>query len=323
MDPVTRAARLEELIRAYQDALDVVEVAPAVVFVRRNWMPVVRRLRRPRPTWYLRLLIRQHVARSVEKLSRHYSARSALDATDKSLAAERRLIKTFSDSLPPAAIRRARLMLAVAVLVLARWAMRLLTSGSPDGKKTFDKISSLMSTDMKNVGDAIDALFSATPEILLALTLALAAGGYGALRVVAPSFRVKRIILNQRLRPLDGFRRAVTAGSATRSTGVYELEAAIMRELGGRPLREFPIDLCASFLWVYVVIALGAAFWWEGAAWNPAEMYTGMSLVGVGLLRLALLVCAWWRRSRAWSTRVREAAEERPEARLMSATASV
>jgi len=194
--------------------------------------------------------------------------------------------------------------------VLARLAMRLLMSGSPDGEKTFDKISSVMSTDVKNVGDAIDALISTKPAVLLTVTLALAAGGYVALRVVAPSFRLKRMILNQRLRPLDGFAGAVTVGSATRSTGIYELEAALMRELGGRPTREFPIDLCASFLWVYVVVVLGSTFWWYGAAWGePTQMYTGTTLVGVGLLRLALLAWVWWRRSRVWRVRVREAAQ--------------
>lgn len=319
----TRAARLEELLNAYQDVLDVVELAPPVVFVRRSWRPVVRRLRRPRPTWYLRLLLRQHVARRVEKLCRVYSARVALDPTNESLAAERRLIKTFSESLPPLAVQRTRLILAVAIFVLARFAARLVTLPDDDGRKAFDSISSLMSPDVKNVGDALDTLLSASPQALLLLSLALAAGAYVVLRALVPPFRLKRITLNQRLRPTDGFRNAVTMGSATRSTGVYELEAEVMRELGARPLREFPIDLFATLLSLYALIFLGGAFWWEGASWNdPTETQVGMSLVGIGLARLVFLAWEWWRRSRVWRAGDHDTIEERPPMPLAPVAAS-
>jgi hypothetical protein len=231
MTTTGRAARLEELLRAYQDALDIADAAPPVVFPRRSRRPVLRLLRRLRPTWYLRLLVRQHVTRGVEKLRRCYAARAALGPADQSLAAERRLL----DARP-----------------------------ARDGKG----------------------------------------------------------ILKQRLRPLDGFRDAVATGAATRSTGAYELEAAMIGELGGRPLRELPLDLCASLVLVYPVAVLGGVTWSYGASWDdPTGIHVGMAWAAVALVRVAWLTWVWRRRSRVWCVGGRGAGEARPEALLAPAAA--
>jgi len=254
MTTTGRAARLEELLRAYQDALDIADAAPPVVFPRRSRRPVLRLLRRPRPTWYLRLLVREHMTRGVEKLCRC--------------------------------------------------------------------VSSLMSPDIKSIGDAVDALVNARPQALALVSLVLAAAAYVVLRLAVPPFRLKRIILNQRLRPLDGFRDAVATGAATRSTGVYELEAAMIGELGGRPLREFPLDLCASLVLVYPVALLGGMTWWYGASWDdPTGIHVGMAFVAVALVRVAWLTWVWRRRSRLWRVGGQGAGEARPEARLAPAAA--
>ena len=214
----------------------------------------MRLLRRPRPTWYLRLLVREHVTRGVEKLRRC--------------------------------------------------------------------VSSLMSPDIKSIGDAVDALVNARPQALALVSLVLAAAAYVVLRLAAPPFRLKRIILNQRLRPLDGFRDAVTTGAATRSTGVYELEAAMIGELGGRPLREFPLDLCASLVLVYPVALLGGMTSWYEASWDdPTGIHVGMAFVAVALVRVAWLTWVWRRRSRLWRVGGQGAGEARPEARLAPAAA--
>jgi len=309
MTTTTRADRLEELLRVYQDALGVVDMAPPVVFVRRNRRAVVRRLRRPRPTWYLRMLVRQHVARAVEALSRAYAARAALNPGDRNLAAERRLLGLFRDALPPTAVRRARIVFVVVVLVLARVATHFtlqdVGTTTKDGKNPIDSVSSLMSPDVKGVGDAVDSLLTASPETLLLASFMLTVSAYVVLRFVLPSFRLKRMILNQGLAPSGGFGGAVTAGATSQTTGTYQLEAAIFRELGRRPLREFPLDLFASLLLLYPVAWLGGLYCWYGVTWDdPLETRVGIALVGVAVARFAWLAWVWLRRSRIWSPSV-------------------
>jgi len=117
-----------------------------------------------------------------------------------------------------------------------------------------------------SIADATATLTRAGMRDLLLVVVGLVLALYAILRPITSGFRLKRMLFN--LHPdFDHYRRRVPARwHASRSTGIYRLESALLDELGGPPHREVPVDLIVSaiglipLLWVIgVMVEIGAS----------------------------------------------------------------
>jgi hypothetical protein len=151
------------------------------------------------------------------------------------------------------------------------------------------------------VNEALRALLNGGLKQVALVLLGLALSLYVVLRPFVPAFRLKRMMFNLAPEP-EGRRRSATARwSVQQTTGIYERERALFKELGGRAPREFPFDLVVPALAMLAPLVLGVLFVRLGyvdlvVEDRPADLGVGVWVFVVALLRLGWLYQTWRRR---------------------------
>jgi hypothetical protein len=268
------------LLRGYQQTLETVDRLPSIV-----WVPWLRSRRppqslflAPRPRWLVRYFLIFHIERTCASLSRRLYARSALNESSEHEVAERQVLEEYRRSLPTVANRTYLVVAALLVLIVSRWfvsnavdytreyAETQRSAGIPNEteRRALELVGKLAGTDL-TIGGILNVLPSWLAEggdvFLLGLT-AVALATYVVLRPSVAAFRVKRMLLNLYPDAEQTYRVTPMAWSVQRATGIYDLEATAMRNLGTSPPREVPFDLGILALLMAVPLMAG----WYGLA---------------------------------------------------------
>jgi hypothetical protein len=300
------SSRLGMLLRAFHSALESVDGLPIAPVVpsnyRRSGLP--GRLRAlPRPRWFLRYFMVVHIHSLLGALERRYSSRAALGLASQADDHDRKAIQDFRQGMPPVHTKGLLTALLVLVVLLSQplletFAEALTTLGSgaqvmaevttdvssevrsrgvrapgvatvgPGTRRLMQELKGSVSSNISgtSIADAMATLTKAGMRDLLLVLVGLVLALYAILRPITSGFRLKRTLFN--LHPdFDRYRRRVPARwHASRSTGIYRLESALLDELGGPPHREVPVDLIVSaiglipLLWVVgVILEIGAS----------------------------------------------------------------
>lgn len=297
---------LGKLLRAFHSVLESVDALPIAPVVPSNYRRsgIASRLHAlPRPRWFLRYFVVVHIHSVLGALDRRYSARAALGLASQLDDHDRRAIQEFRQGLPPVHTKALLTALLVAVVLLSQPLLEtfsevLSTLGNgaqvmvavstdvssevrdrgvrapavatvgPGTRRLMEELKGSVSSSVSgtSIADAMATLTKAGMRDLLLVLVGLVLALYAILRPITSGFRLKRMLFN--LHPdFDHSRRRVPARwHASRSTGIYRLESAVVDELGGPPHREVPLDLIVSavglipLLWVIgVVLEIGAS----------------------------------------------------------------
>jgi hypothetical protein len=332
--------RLGKLLRAFHSVLESVTglpIAPVVPSNHRRSGIASRLYALPRPRWFLRYFVVLHIHSMLGALDRRYSARAALGLASRADDHDRRAIQEFRQGLPPVHTKGLLTALLVLVVLLSQplletFAEVLSTLGNgaqamvtvstdvssevrdrgvrapavatvgPGTRRLMEELKGSVSSSISgtSIADAMATLTKAGMRDLLLVLVGLVLALYAILRPITSGFRLKRMLFN--LHPdFDRHRRRVPVRwHASRSTGIYRLESALLDELGGPPHREVPLDLIVSaiglipLLWVIgVILEIGASTPGLGfMALQYAVLF--IALVGV---RAHWLLTTWRQRS--------------------------
>jgi hypothetical protein len=297
---------LGKLLRAFHSVLESVDGLPIAPVVPSNYRRsgIAGRLYAlPRPRWFLRYFVVVHIHSVLGALDRRYSSRAALGLASQADDHDRRAIQEFRQGLPPVHTKGLLTALLVAMVLLSQPLLETFSevlSSLGNGAQAVVAVSTDVSSEVRDRGVRTPAVATVRPEtrqlmeelkgsvsssisgtsiadatatltragmrdlllVLVGLVLAL----YAILRPITSGFRLKRMLFN--LHPdFDHYRRRVPVRwHASRSTGIYRLQSALLDELGGPPHREVPVDLIVSaiglipVLWVIgVVLDIGAS----------------------------------------------------------------
>jgi hypothetical protein len=320
--------RLGMLLRAFRSALESVDdlpIAPVVPSRYRRSGFASRLHALPRPRWFLRYFMVLHIHSLLGALDRRYSSRAALGLASQADDHDRRAIQEFRRGMPPAHTKGLLTALLVLVVLLSQplletFAEVLSTLGNgaqaiatvstdvssevrsrgvhtpgvatvgPGTRRLMEELKGSVSSSISgtSIADAMATLTKAGMRDLLLVLVGLVLALYAILRPITSGFRLKRMLFN--LHPdFDHYRRRVPVRwHASRSTGIYRLESALLRELGGPPHREIPVDLIVSaiglipllwFIGVILEIGVSTPVWasWRlntpssSSRWSPCE----------------------------------------------------
>jgi hypothetical protein len=273
----------------------------------------------PRPRWLLRYFVVSHIDRVLASLSRRYSARAALGSAPDSDQRDREAVREFQQSLPPTRHKIYLILLIVATVLLGRPIVdRVVTivlnmtelndsslAGSPElrqqVRETVERLSGALTPDFTTVNEALRALLNGGLKQVALVLLGLALSLYVVLRPFVPAFRLKRMLFNLAPESKERRRSASARWSVPQTTGIYERERTLFKELGGQALREFPFDLAVPALAMLAPLVLGGLFVRLGyvdpiVEDRPIDLGIGVWLFIVALLRLGWLYQTWRRR---------------------------
>jgi hypothetical protein len=322
--PVTAASPVRGLLAAYQGVLDVMHdlpAAPQVLWTHADRGPRAWVRYLPRPKWLLRLFVVRHIDATLGLLERRYCAHAALGSLTESGDGDRAAVKEFRQSLPPVRRGLHLLLLAAAVLTVARPLLgpivvmtQTVDAGLPAGTERSGKLEAVratlktltegFSTDVSAINKTIGTLVNGGAQQAGVLALALALAVYLVLRPFVPAFRLKRMLFNlapDRRRPPPS---ATSRWSLSQSAGVYERERLVLAELGVRAPREFPFDLVVPALAMLApLIAAGRGIAGALTLTAPEDRWLfavmGTLFLTIATARLAWLFLVWRRRLRA------------------------
>jgi hypothetical protein len=302
-------ATVRLLLLAYADTLDVIDGLPVAPMVATGWHWWSRPdapIRLPRVRWMLRSLTLWHIERVLAGAERVFRRRAALGIAAPGEADALGAVTDFRASLQSRSRVLRVAVLAIAALVLARVIATLLSHLGTHGRLTtptaaerlFDNALHAL-LEPGSFGSEVTALSNA-PLIGLVLDgLLLGVCLYLIFRLVAGTFRLKRLLLN--LYPhADSMRGSTPATwSVSRSTGVYRLERETFAAFGAHVPGEPPLDLLASLappiIWVTLCLAVtlsasaGYTFWNQFAA----VAFILIIFCTPAVIRLAWLAAAW------------------------------
>jgi len=304
------AATVRLLLLAYADTLDVVDGLPVTPMVATGWHWWSRPdapIRLPRVRWMLRSLTLWHIERVLAGAERVFRRRTALGIAAAGEADALTAVADFRASLPSRSRVLRVSVLAIAALVLARVVATLLSHLGTHGRLTaptaaerlYDNVLNAPLGGPSSFSSEVTALSNAPLIGLVADGVLLGVCLYLIFRLVAGTFRLKRLLLN--LYPhADSMRGSTPATwSVSRSTGVYRLEQETFAAFGARVPGEPPLDLLASLALpiIWVALCVGAVL--GGSAglmfWNQFEAvaFTLIILGTPAVIRLAWLAAAW------------------------------
>lgn len=247
------------MLVSYQSVLDAVDGLRPLPMVLRRHAGMWRH--RPCPKWLLRFFVVHHIDRSLERLSRRYSARAALGLATATEVVDRDAVDEFRKSLPPSRQKVFIALLIVAVIVLCRPIINVLVpviiratrAGTPSSDirqhtlEALEKVGSAFTANFASINDAFESVVAGGPMLCGFVVLSIALATYVVLRPFVPAFRFKRLLFN--LAPEVERWQTVSIGwSVPQSGGVYERERRLFHELGVRPPGEVPVDLAVSML---------------------------------------------------------------------------
>jgi hypothetical protein len=317
-----RGSQVRELLEAYQGVLDTTRglpLAPRVLWRHGDRGGLGRIHYLPRPRWLLRYFVVSHIDRVLASLSRRYSARAALGSAPDSDQRDREAVREFQQSLPPTRHKIYLILLIVATVLLGRPIVdRVVTivlnmtelndsslAGSPElrqqVRETVERLSGALTPDFTTVNEALRALLNGGLKQVALVLLGLALSLYVVLRPFVPAFRLKRMLFNLAPESKERRRSASARWSVPQTTGIYERERTLFKELGGQALREFPFDLAVPALAMLAPLVLGGLFVRLGyvdpiVEDRPIDLGIGVWLFIVALLRLGWLYQTWRRR---------------------------
>jgi hypothetical protein len=300
------AATVRLLLLAYADTLDVIDGLPVTPMVATGWHWWSRPdapIRLPRVRWMLRSLTLWHIERVLAGAERVFRRRTALGIAAAGEADALTAVTDFRASLPS----RSRVLriaaLAIAALVLARVLATLLShlgthrtlTAPTAAERLYDHALSAL-LEPSSFGSEVTALSNA-PLIGLVLDgLLLGVCLYLILRLVAGTFRLKRLLLN--LYPhADSMRGSTPATwSVSRSTGVYRLERETFAAFGARVPGEPPLDLLTSLALPIIWVAAAAIASYPAEPTWASFGNSAFFLIIIctpAVIRLAWLAAAW------------------------------
>lgn len=268
----------------------------------------------PRPRWFLRYFVVDHMRRTLDTVHRRLLARAALGHPDDD-EAQRQAVAYYAESLPP----QHRLLYSTSLVALTVVLTRFLLLHVPGAAAQFggtgtageaDVIHRLLTAIERTAADiaSLDGLLSALATSPLRttafVTTSLATVLFVELRWLVPAFRLKRMLWNLHPRT-DLLTRTPASWSVQRAVGVYSCERSLARQLGAPPPREVPFDLIVSVLALPCLLFLAGMLVEMGTvdAAEPGEpwlSYTLAAAIALGVItRLGWLTHTWLRRMHA------------------------
>jgi hypothetical protein len=281
-----------ELLNAYERTMNAIDDLGPIVTVSSRSL-----LRIPRPTWLLRLLVVDHVDRTLDGVCRRYVARAALHL-GASEDDDHHAARCYRESLPP--IRRrtytvllATLAIVVASMTLPRTVAVFNVAGSPASVREFISALESQVTNPIAVDSILDQLGRANYDVFGYVVSGVLLIMYLLLRPVAAVFRVKRMIFN--LYPdFERLPSVPISLSVRRTTGLYALEERLLREIGARRPPQLPFDLLVATLLIpFFVIGFAK----DLNSQDPSTFLLAVVVEVLVLARLAWLFQTWRRRS--------------------------
>lgn len=286
------------------------------------WVPSIHRrtgIRRwvhtlPRPRWFLRYFVVDHMRRTLDAVRRRLLARAALGHPDDD-EAQRQAVANYVESLPP----QHRLLYSAGLIAVTVVLTRFLLLHVPGAAAQFggtgtageaDVIARLLTEVERTAAgmgsfDGLLAALATSPLRTTAFVItSLATVLFVELRWLVPAFRLKRMLWN--LHPRTDLLTSTPASwSVQRAVGVYSCERSLARQLGAPPPREVPFDLIVSVLALPCLLFLAGMLVEMGTvdAAEPGEpwlSYTLAAAITLGVLtRLGWLTRTWLRRMHA------------------------
>jgi hypothetical protein len=241
--------RLEELLGAYQETLDMVEDLPAVV-----WVPWDRKrpgsyLKVPYLRWFLRYFVTYHINRSLDALNRRFHATAALAGDPDTNWKARETVKLYLRSLPRPPYR---VLIFTAVLSALVIALPLQSFGNVF--YVLDLVGALLRFDVGYVGRALDdnqvgPTIRSVIVLLIGLTVVAA--------VLTSPFGLKRILFNLHPWTDEPFGSTAARGHGYRVEGLYDLEEHVFEDAGIRRPQEGRWDLMFQTLLLLLLLVSG------------------------------------------------------------------
>lgn len=311
----TTGAGVPELLLGYEDVVETIRNLPVVVVVpsthrRRGLLRFVHAL--PRPRWFLLSFAVRHAETTLDSLRRRLLASSALGHASRADQADREAVEQYLQSLPTRKWKAYPAFLLMTTVLFTRFTLINLpgvteflagsdVSADSDAiTRILDRIGRL-SSDLSSWSDLLMALSGARAEVTLLLAATLLVTLYIQLRLLLPSFRLKRMLFN--LYPdMDRLASTTASWSVPLSTGLYRLERSVFRGLSGRPPHESPFDLVPPALLVPLLLYVGGLVIHAGLVQpvdgDPILSFTlGLAIIIGGAARLAWLLRTWLRRT--------------------------
>ena len=308
--------RLEELLAAYQETLDMVEDLPAVV-----WVPWDRKrpgsyLKVPYLRWFLRYFVTYHINRSLDALNRRFHAKAALEGDPDTNWKNRETVKLYQRSLPRPPYR---VLVFAAVLSALVIALPLQSFGNVF--YVLDLVGALLRFDVGYVGRALDDN-QVGPTVRSVIVLLVGLTVVGA--VLTSPFGLKRILFNLHPWNDESFGSTAARGHGYRVEGLYALENRVFEEAGIHRPQEGRWDLMFQTFLLLLLLVSGLSLAFVTLviimAWNiKLNLETGASadvhfylpqvswvyyalitvvILTAFILLLRRLVAAWKNRSR-------------------------
>jgi hypothetical protein len=241
--------RLEELLKAYQETLDMVEDLPGVV-----WVPWDRKrpgsyFKVPYLRWFLRYFVTYHINRSLDALNRRFHATAALAGDPDTNWKNRETVKLYQRSLPRPPYR---VLIFAAVLSALVIALPLQSFGNVF--YVLDVVGALLRFDVGYVGRALDDN-QVGPTIRSVIVLLIGLTAVGA--VLTSPFGLKRILFNLHPWTDEPFASTAARGHGYRVEGLYAMEVRVFEQAGIRRPQEGRWDLVFQTFLLLLLLLFG------------------------------------------------------------------
>lgn len=238
----------KKLLAAYQGMLDVVEVLPAIVWIRWGEKGLGRFLKIPYLRWFLGYFLTHHIRKSLSTLSRRFHAIDALAEDPDSNKANREAVDLYLKSLPPMPYRNLAFAVVIAALLVA---LPLQSFGNVF--QVLDIVGALIRVDTSQLARAFQSkeLWSTVRATIVFLF------GFAVVAALLTSpFALKRMLFN--LYPATKERIDSTAAREHTFSveGLYALEDRVFGKVGLRRPKEGRGDLVVQIFVLMLLLLL-------------------------------------------------------------------
>jgi hypothetical protein len=241
--------RVRELLKAYQETLNMVEELPAVV-----WVPWDRKkpgsyFKVPYLRWFLAYFVTYHIDKSLDTLNRRFQAIAALSGDGDANWSTRETVKLYLQSLP-----KPPYTILVFAAVLAALVIALPLQGFGSVFYVLDLVGAMLRFNVGYVGRALEGNdLGATVRSLIVLLVGLIVVG----ALLTSPFGLKRILFN--LHPWANERLDSTAarGHGLKVEGLYALEDSVFEEAGIQRPKEGRWDLAFQTFLLLLLLVFG------------------------------------------------------------------
>src|SRR4051794_28967818 len=286
-------AHLRKLLEAYGTVAWHAVASPKVVFLQRSRGTIGRFVWLPRPTWFTKYFVVEHIRRRTDELERRIAAQATLADDRDRYARQLEMLADFRRSLPPTISRRLLISFTVAATLwttrlLSQWLLNL--SNASDNKEMKVLVELEDSVLSLNVhGRLFDQIATSSLGVVVDLLFGLALCTYAVLRCAYPGFRLMRVVFNDYPALPKGRNWGQMHEHVNSATGLYGLEREVFSTLEAKAKPEFPFDLAVSAIFVSCWVAMGVYMLKPG---SDQTIFVGIFFVCSGLVWFALLARA-------------------------------